>query len=452
VSPSAAEHPPRIHTPRRRRIEIVTDWRPHSAQQAAVLAATEDEIDVTCGRRWGKTTGIRSWLTGIFEGATWGAIHTPGGRFWYAAPTIKPACKDFYNGLKNTLGDLIIQKNDTDLWVKLFNKATIECKTLEDADNLRGPGLDGLAIDEKGTVAAYAWDEVLGPMLADPPERCRRRASRWGTPKGKKHWTYREHMTGLRGAPGPGGRASFQFPTWARPGMVAVCEKFRQKMPENAFRQEFGAEFLDNAAGFFDMLPEAHDGKPPPQIPDPRGVYAAGFDFGHVDDWNVGIVVQASPTPMRVVAFERFGRTAWPVVKARGVNLFRRWDAGALIDATAGGAPGEVVAEAFKPDWQRVEGFDFRSSAGGGREALLQNLNIMIATGELTLPGTYEKPAFPVLTQELEGFQYQVLPNGKARGAPGPGLDDDCVMALALAAWAAKRGAATSYVPSRKTY
>lgn len=436
------------HAPARRYV-VETDFEPHSDAQASILRATELEIDVTCGRRFGKTKGLIAWLTGAFEGARWGALHAPGGRFWYTAPTLRPACKDFYRELKRALRDLVKWKNDTDLAVGLFNDAIIECKTLEDADNLRGPGLDGLAIDEKGTVSAYAWDEVLSPMLADPPERCERRVMRVGTPRGKRHWTYREHLLGMQGPRGPGGRVAFQFPTWTRPGMAEYCAKKKLSMPENAYRQEYGAEFLDFAAGYFDSIAEAHDGKPLPEKAEQGALYAAGFDFAHVADWSVVVVVQGKPRPMRVVAMLRFGRRPWSETKARGVAAFREWGAEALIDATPAGAPGDVTVEAFKPEWTKISGYDFRE--GGGREELLQNLAIMLSTGELTLPGTYDKPAFPVLTAELEGFQYEITANGRARARAGPGLQDDCVMALALAAWKAKHGLSEGgYASARK--
>lgn len=452
MSPRLATPP--AAPPRRPRIVIETDWAPHSEAQAAILSDPADEVHGTCGRRFGKTALVNAWLTGIWEGARWGAVHAPGGRFWYCGPTLKPACKDFYKGLKRALGTLVKEKNDTDLALVLFNGALIECKSLEDADNLRGPGLDGLVIDEKGTVAAYAWDEVLSPMLADPPERCRRRVLMVGSPRGKRHWTHREHLLGIQGPHGPGRggartRAAFQYPTWARPGMAAFCEEKRKTMPENAFRQEFGAEFLDTAAGYFQRVDEAHDGQPVPKILDLKGTYAAGMDFAHTDDWSVVVIVQARPRPMRVVAMIRFGRAPWPATKARGIEAFRAWNADALIDATPAGAPGEVVTEAFKPEWTRISGFDFRE--GGGREDLLANLAVMLETGELTLPGTAEKPVFPVLTAELKGFETELMPNGRARARAGDGLNDDCVMALALAAWRAKHGSSSGeYTRSRK--
>lgn len=450
VSPRVAALPEPA-APARRRVIIETDWEPHSLEQAAILGAPEDEIDATCGRRFGKTALVRAWLTGIWEGAKWGAVHAPGGRFWYCAPTIRPACKDFYRDLKRALAGLIKSKNDTDLSLVLFNEATIECKSLEVYDNLRGPGLDGLVIDEKGTVPEDAWTTVLAPMLADPPELCRRRVMRVGSARGRRHWTYREHMAGLEGPHGIGGRQAYQFTSLARPGLERYVERMRRSMPSNAFRQEILAEFLDTAAGYFQKIDEAHDGKGVPELPERGAIYTAGMDFAHVDDWSVVAIVQATPKPMRVVALSRWGRSPWPATKARGIDLFTRWSADAMVDATPSGAPGEVTLEAFRPEWTRIEGFDFRSTNGAGREDLLANLAIMLESGALRLPGTYKRPAFPILTSELEGFQYEILPSGRARARAGPNLNDDCVMALALAAWKAKQGIG-GYAQSIKTY
>jgi hypothetical protein len=425
---------------------IDSDADYHSPSQAAWVGSVCRELDVTLGRRSGKTFGSRMWLTGLHpRGNTypWGAVYVPDGRFWYTAPTLRPACKDFYRGLKRTLGRLVIAANDSDLSLVLFNHATIECKSLEQPDNLLGVGLDGLITDEKGVVSEHAAMTVLAPMLTDPPERllpngepCLRRWLRIGTPRGKKHWTYREHCDGLADPGGKRGRAAFQFPTTARPGMAAEVERMRRRLPTNVFKQEYLAEFLESGASYFRLIDEAHDGLPVPEKRDPAARYACGLDFGHADDYTVLVVVQASPRPMRVVFMLRFDPMPWPLTKARALEVFRAWNADAIIDATPSGAPSEVITASFKPEWTRITGFDFRE--GGGREDLLANLAIMLETEELRLPGTKDKPVYPMLKAELEGFQYEVLPSGRARAQKGRGLNDDCCMALGLAAWRAK--------------
>lgn len=440
---------------RRKRIRIRTDWEPHSVAQAAILEAPEQILDVTCGRRFGKSALARAWLTGIWEGARDGAILVPHSRNWYCAPQRQPNCTDFYDGLKRSLGALVVDKSDVDLYLRLLNGATIECKSLERPDNLRGAGLDRLVIDEKGTCPRVAWDEVLAPMvLADPPDKelpdgspCLRRVLRLGTPRGRKHWTFGEHMASLQGQRGPGGRNAFQFPTWARPGTERYVDEARKTLPANVFRQELGAEFLEDAASYFQRI--VYDGAPPPAVPEASAVYTAGVDLAHADDWTVVVVVRAKPRPMRVVHVERFSRAPWATTKARIVAVLSRWNADALLDATPGGAPGEVTVEAFSPEWRRIEGFDSRTQQGAGREDMLANLAISLEQEELLLPGTSDAPAFPVLAAELSGFSYEVMPSGRARACAGPNLHDDTVYSLGLATWKAKR--ARNPYGSRKT-
>ena len=445
------------------KVTVRCDFRPHSDAQAQILAAVEDEIDVTCGRRFGKSTLAIVWLTGLHPGSRWGAIHTPAGRFWYVTPTLRLA-KDVYRKLKRILksSGLLLDKNDSELTLTLTNEATVEFKSAEDPDNLLGPGLDGLVIDEKGVIAAHAWEIVLSPMLADPPHLCRRRVMRVGTPRGKRHWTYREHVHGQDPANhGVGGHRSFQFATWIRPEMKTFCDRKRKITSPNAFDQEYGAVFLDSAAGYFAPIHEAYDGKPVTDGPQPRCTYFAGFDIGHREDKTAQAMVEAfdgshgpagtAAAPMRLAWLDAFDPIPWPKTKERAVAALRKWNAEIVeIDATPSGAPSEVITSALKPEWTKVHGYDFRE--GGGRETLLQNLDVMLSTGALKLPGTYENPVYPVLAAQIEGYQWKIESNGRAHGVKGPGLRDDELMSLCLAAWAAKHRTGRNVYASRKVY
>lgn len=456
-----------------RRVTIETNWRAHSDAQRSILSTLERVVDVTCGRRFGKSALGRHWLTGLHEDAIDGALLIPETRNWYAAPTRSPSCTDFYKKLKLPLmkAGLVKDKSDTYLRLTLFNDSVIECVSLDEPDNLLGPGLDRLLIDEKGKVGSEAWYQVLAPMLADPPERCLRRVMRIGTPRGKKHWTYGEHMASLEAKKGPRGRSAWQFPTWVRPGgppgsqaakdFLEFIEEMRRSMPELLFRQEFGAEFLDDGSGYF--MHVGYDGKPPGE-PEAGAVYAAGIDLAHDADWTVVLVLRVKPEPMRVVAIERFSRAPWTLTKSRIVAVLRRWNADAMLDATPGGAPSEVIVEALRPEWTRVVGFDARSQEGSGREDALAYLAIQLEGEEkdgvrkekLLLPGTREKPGlgapgFAILAAELAGFSYKILSSGRARAEKGHGLCDDTVQALAMAAWKSKSMGGGGYA-SRKTY
>lgn len=409
------------------------------------MQAPEQIIDATCGRRFGKSETALPWGLGLYQGAIDGALVIPRSRTMYVAPTLAPNCLEFYEKVKTECHALIVKHNDTRLRLDFFNGSTLQCKSAERPDNLRGgAAFHKLILEEKNNIDADVWNKILAPMLADPPDRFHadgspvlRRVLRIGTARGRKHWTYGQHLASLAGARGPGGKTAFQFPTWARPGTEAYVEEARQTLPMNVFRQELGAEFLEDAAAFFQRI--VYDGAPPPVVPEPGAAYTAGVDLAHTEDWSVVVVVRAKPRPCRVVHVERFGRAPWTTTKARIVEVLKRWNADALIDATPGGAPGEVTVEAFRPEWTRIEGFDSKTQAGAGREDALANLAIMLEQEELVLPGTEREPAFPILAQELSGFSYEILPSGRARATAGPNLQDDTVMGLVYAAWKAKR-------------
>ena len=408
------------------------------------MSAEERFVTGFGGRRVGKSDGLAPWLTGIHtefraDQKKWGAVWTPSGNFLYTAPQRSPNCVALYEKLKEALHGLTRDRSDVDLRLELFNRSVITCKSTERPDNLRGPGYDGVASDEIGTTPEEAV-KVLYPMLSDPPVHCIRRWLRVGSPRGKKHWSYREYLAGQQGDRGPWGHVSFAYPTWSRPGpeIAAEVERAKRSLPYNVFRQEYGAEFLDDAAGYFQKVAEAHDGLAPPAGPEPGAKYAAGVDLAHTEDWTVVVVVQARPRPMRVVAVERWARTPFPLTAERIAATLKKWDADALFDATSGGFPGEVGVEAFRPYWRRIDGFDSRHQGGIGREDILANLAVGIEQGQMRLPGSAREPAFPILTSELEGVQYELLPHGRARAAAGPGLNDDTVIGLALAMWRAK--------------
>lgn len=424
---------------------INTGWRPHSIAQEAILQAPEQIIDVTCGRRFGKSDVAAPWGLGLYEGATDGALVIPRSRTVYVAPTLAPNCLEFYEKVKTECHALVVKHNDTRLRLDFFNGSTLQCKSAERPDNLRGgAAFHKLLLDEKQNMDEEVWTKILAPMLADPPDRFHadgrpvlRRVMRMGTARGRKHWTFAAHMRSLAAPRGPGGKTAFQYPTWVRPGTEAYVEESRATLPANVFRQEIGAEFLEDAASYFQRI--VYDGAPPPVAPEPGAVYTAGVDLAHTEDWSVVVVVRAKPRPMRVVHVERFGRLPWPLTKAKVVDVLRRWNADALIDCTPGGAPGDVIVEAFGPEWKRISGFDFKTSGGAGREDMLANLALSLEQDELTLPGTDREPAYPILAAELSGFAYEILPSGRARATAGPNLCDDTVMGLGLAAWLGKR-------------
>jgi len=73
-----------------------------------------------------------------------------------------------------------------------------------------------------------------------------------------------------------------------------------------------------------------------------------------------------------------------------------------------------------------VSGYKFTTST---KADLIENLSVMLDNGETWFPD------IPVLINELSLFGYETLPSGTIRYKAPQGYHDDCVIALALAAW-----------------
>jgi hypothetical protein len=66
------------------------------------------------------------------------------------------------------------------------------------------------------------------------------------------------------------------------------------------------------------------------------------------------------------------------------------------------------------------------------KDALIKNLSINLGERKLVIP---QREIFPELVNELEAFEYTVTESKHYRTGAPYGCHDDCVIALALAAW-----------------
>jgi len=62
----------------------------------------------------------------------------------------------------------------------------------------------------------------------------------------------------------------------------------------------------------------------------------------------------------------------------------------------------------------------------------VNNLSLLLEKREITLP---RAELWPEGIEEIDAFEYSVTDNGSVRTSAPSGMHDDCVVALALAAW-----------------
>lgn len=185
---------------------------------------------VVAGRRFGKThLSIREL-----------AFHArdPDKEVWYIAPTYKQAKQIVWRKLKHKLQDLnwIKKVNESELTILLKNGSTIALKGADNADSLRGVGLDFLVMDEFADIDQEAWYEVLRPTLADKQGK----ALFIGTPKGIGNWAHDLYCMEEENDDW----CSFQFTTIQGGNVKAEeIEAAKRDLDERTFRQEFMATF-----------------------------------------------------------------------------------------------------------------------------------------------------------------------------------------------------------------
>jgi hypothetical protein len=216
---------------------------------------------------------------------------------------------------------------------------------------------------------------------------------------------------------------SWNQPTWTNPLLDAdVIEAERTRLPERAFNQEYGAEFVEGSGAVFRNVRECATGEL--KAPQQEQTYWAGLDLAKVEDYTVLCIVDRTP---QVVYIDRFNRIDWSLQVARIREATKRYnDCRTLVDSTGKGEP---VYEALRKAGVRAQGYTFTSRS---KSALIDALSIRLERRELILP---RPDLCPELIDELESFEYSISDAGTVRTGAPSGVHDDTVIGLALAAW-----------------
>ena len=212
----------------------------HPSQQEIAKSKARFRV-VCCGRRWGKTMlGIVVCLQSALKG----------GRVWWVAPSYKQALEgwSYLQRLVVQMPASIAKTQVSELTVKFVGGGSIQVRTGDNPDNLRGAGLDGVVLDEAATMKQEAWDLVLRPALADKQGW----AMFISTPQ---HFNWFYNLFEMAENDKTGTWAAWQRPTWDNP-FIAQSEidaAQRDMLPED-FDQEFGASFTAVGGAVFRLL------------------------------------------------------------------------------------------------------------------------------------------------------------------------------------------------------
>lgn len=289
--------------------------------------------------------------------------------------------------------------------------------SLDSADTVRGRKYALALVDEAAMVPNLedAWNAVIRPTLSDYEGS----ADFYSTPKGLNYF-YTLYARGED--PAFEDWAAFHFPTSSNPFIKQTeIDAAQQELPEDVFRQEYLAEFIQGEGAVFrNITANLYDGD---KADHASHVVVAGVDWGAVNDFTaISIVCE---TCKKEIELDRFNKIDWDFQRARLMKLIDKWNVQfTLCEENSIGSPNlEALQKGNKT--RKFEGF---MTTAQSKPPLIQSLALALEQEELQWLNN------PIATRELEAYEAKrnEITNRIQYSAPA-GFHDDTVIARALA-------------------
>lgn len=388
----------------------------HNAQKQILTEHRRFNV-AACGRRFGKSV-----LGGYLDTE----ILLQGGKCAWMSPTFA-TLEDAWRDLKASLLSITTEKSEQSHRLEVNTGGVLECWSLDNPDAPRGRNYARIIVDEAAMVKQLGevWSAVLEPMLMDTL------GDAWflSTPKGGNFFRTMFHW-GQQPDRFPEWK-SWQFPSTANttPGVGdnirQEVEKKRLTTPERWFRQEYLAEFIDDAGGVFRQVAQCATIEPDnPDFPifaqnltiDPSHTYVIGIDWGKLNDFTVLAVIDA--TTRQLVALDRFNMIDYDVQIGKLGVMARKFGTKTLIPER--NSIGEPIIERLKADGYRVHPF---TTTNASKAEIIDDLTLAFEQKSLEILN------IPLLVDELQAYEAERLPSGLLRYSAPEGYHDDCFVA-----------------------
>ncbi len=404
-------------------------WRPHPSQREWLLDDSPVKV-AACGRRWGKTESQ------AVDAATF-ALARPGSVQMIVAPTYDQA-RLIADGVERLLTGCALTRRLVRIRRTPYPQlqvlgSLISARSADDGGRaLRGHRADRVMVDEAAFVPESVIADVIQPMLADTAGQL----ILISTPYGRNHF-WRAWCAGQQS----GGRIrSFRFPSEANPHVsLDYILHQREELPESVFRTEYLAEFAEDSSCVFPWHEVQECVRLWESAADPtESRVVAGVDWARYSDFTACVAIEAGVFPWRVVALDRFQGLSWDAAVERVADFVEKTGVLAVLcDSTSLGDP--LLEQLDRRLTQSrlgaaAEGLVFTARS---KRDIVEHLSLRIAHREIALPPP-EAAEAAALHRELAVFGRDLRASGGVSFGAPDGEHDDCVIALALAAWRAR--------------
>ena len=370
---------------------------------------------LSMGRRWGKT---------VLGGAICGNALAQHGKVAWIAPTYKNTRPLWRWLLLATAEDVKAKRmsvSKSDRIIETKRGGFLGVFSGDNIDSIRGESFHLVVIDEAARIPEQGWSDAIMPTLADFDGD----AILISTPKGK-NWFFKEWA---RGVDRSREIASWHAPTNANPNpnIKRAFELARDRVPEDTYKQEWLAEFVDGGSVFRNIAacttaqpstPEMHRGH----------TIIGGADWGKQQDYSAfsfGCLDCHCE-----VAHDRFNQIDYAFQVQRLKALADKWNPAVIL--TELNSIGQPIFEQVQRLGLPAVGFNTTAQS---KPPLIENLALALEKSEWQFIDN------KVWTAELEAYERTVSSStGRSSYSAPDGMNDDTVISRALMVWQATNG------------
>lgn len=306
----------------------------HGGGQLAVFNDPARFKVLVCGRRWGKSLLAATVLI---------SIALRGGVGWWVWPSF-PMSMVGWRRLLKILEPLITAKQvrvrKGERLIEFPGGGSIQMRSAERANSLRGEGLDFVVIDEWAYIknGDEVWESDLRPALAEKMGG----ALLVTTPKGIDHvYTY------YHKAQKDPQFSAYQFATWDNPFIPKEeIEAARKNISPEIFAQEYEGKFISGGATFFTDVERVMRAEYQHSAL-PGHWYGGGLDIGRYKDNTVLSIGDFFLDPAEICFVEEYHDMPFAIQKGKILTACARYGIDILtMDVTGMGyGLGERIAE-----------------------------------------------------------------------------------------------------------
>lgn len=317
---------------------------------------------------------------------------------------------------------IIKSYNKTENIITFINGSEIHFRSGTNPNNIRGLSIHYSFIDEAAFMTDDVW-QVTRPTMSVIGKQCIIAS----TPRGKHGFFFHTCQLGKSGTNDNYmclyGHYS-QNPFYNKEDV----EQAKSILPENVFRQEYEAEFLDDGGSVFQNVKSCQTiHKFNRNINE--GPYSIGIDLGRQSDFTVATVLNKDN---EVVDVYRINQRDWSLIIRDLASFLRKYPGSTILCET--NSIGDVVYDLLRKSVPDILPF---VTTNVSKSEIIEELIYAIQTKNIKLP---IKELYPELSQELETFTFQYSKSTRRIIYSAlQGFHDDCVISLALAYKAKKK-------------